>query len=303
MMIGSGLSPEEDKVFLNNLLTEPKPPHKQFIHGGCSVADLHLMAARLCGFFDFSQKTGVCLAVHNKEESGATIFAAVPAHYRALKKYPLSGSTLRLALSSAGMLEKDDSLAFFHNNNVSVVEVYGSTETGGIASRNRSLGEEYFTAFPTVDYRFSHGKLAVKSAYISPDLPLDRDGFFLTADRVEPAGAGFSLRGRSDTVTKVGGKRVDLEEVCNLVKSQPGVDDCVVMVLAEGGGRGSLTGALIEGCEPEPDFSRLKKCWRHLLPLMQYQGLSKMFNKFQLKKTVSMTRVLLPGYYWPNDER
>ena len=236
MMIGSGLSPEEDKVFLNNLLTEPKPPHKQFIHGGCSVADLHLMAARLCGFFDFSQKTGVCLAVHNKEESGATIFAAVPAHYRALKKYPLSGSTLRLALSSAGMLEKDDSLAFFHNNNVSVVEVYGSTETGGIASRNRSLGEEYFTAFPTVDYRFSHGKLAVKSAYISPDLPLDRDGFFLTADRVEPAGAGFSLKGRSDTVTKVGGKRVDLEEVCNLVKSQPGVDDAWLWCLQRGEG-------------------------------------------------------------------
>ncbi len=181
------------------------------------------------------------------QESGATILAAVPAHYRALREKPLSGSSLRLAVSSAGMLARRDSLAFFHNNGVGVVEVYGSTETGGIATRNRAGGEEHFTPFSTVDWKLRDGRLAVRSPYISPDLPLMEDGYFLTADRVEARERGFFLQGRADGVTKVGGKRVDLEEIRGMIKKEPGVIDCVVQALPDTGGRGNRIGALIQG--------------------------------------------------------
>ncbi len=180
----------------------------------------------------------------------ATILASVPAHYRALRDKRIS---LRLAVSSAGMLDVRDNEAFSQLNKTGVEEIYGSTETGGIATRNRFLGEKYFTPFPTIDWRIKNHRLAVRSPYISPDLPVDTEGFFTANDRVDAEEKGsFSLQGRTDAVTKVGGKRVDLEEISALIKAESGVDDCVILALPETGGREHRIGVLIQGETIEP---------------------------------------------------
>ncbi len=190
------------------------------------------------------------------KENEITIFASVPAHYRVLREVKLN-SSLRLAFSSAGMLDAADNGAFCQRNKKGVVEVYGSTETGGIATRNRHLGEEYFTPFATIDWKIIEGQLAVRSAYISPELPIDEEGFFTASDRVEAISRSeFALKGRADTVTKVGGKRVDLEEVRLLIKNEPGVIDCVVMALPETGGRENQIGALIQGANVDAETIR-----------------------------------------------
>jgi len=175
----------------------------------------------------------------------ATILASVPAHYRVLRDKKM---VLRLAFSSAGMLDTEDNQMFSRQNLNGIVEVYGSTETGGIATRNRSLGEEYFTPFSTIRWKVVDSRLAVHSPFVSPELPVDNDGFFSTNDRVEAKDSDhFALQGRIDSVTKVGGKRVDLEEISLRIKKEPGVMDCVVMALPEAGGREHCIGALIEG--------------------------------------------------------
>ncbi len=174
-----------------------------------------------------------------------TIMASVPAHYRVLRNSKMS---LRLAFSSAGMLDAEDNDAFCHKNRMGVTEVYGSTETGGIATRNRWLGEEDFTPFPSIRWKVIKGCLAVRSPYVSPDLPIDEEGFFTANDRVEKRGAdSFILQGRADNVTKVGGKRVDLEEIRRLIKTELSVTDCVVMAIPQAGGRENRIGALIQG--------------------------------------------------------
>lgn len=184
------------------------------------------------------------------KEKRATVLAAVPAHYRALRETKLKTPDLRIAFSSAGMLEQEDGKAFFDNNGVGVTEVYGSTETGGIATRNRGQSEEYFTAFATVDWQVHDDCLAVRSPYLSAGLALDEDGFFLTADRAEIVEHnGFILKGRADTVTKVGGKRVDLEEIRTALKEIAGVSDCVVMALPEKSGREHRLAALIQAVD------------------------------------------------------
>jgi acyl-coenzyme A synthetase/AMP-(fatty) acid ligase len=178
-----------------------------------------------------------------------TLLASVPAHYRALREVKKDIS-LRLAFSSAGMLDAGDNAAFSRRHKVGVVEVYGSTETGGIATRNRFLGEDFFTPFPTLDWQIVEERLAVRSPYISPDLPLDTNGFFTSSDRVQACAMNtFALKGRTDAVTKVGGKRVDLEEIRALIKKIAGVADCAVMALAESGGREHQIGVLIQGQE------------------------------------------------------
>jgi acyl-coenzyme A synthetase/AMP-(fatty) acid ligase len=182
------------------------------------------------------------------QDCAATILISVPAHYRALRGKRTMGASLRLAFSSAGTLEIEDNNRFCHNNAVGIVEVYGSTETGGIALRNRSRGEEQFSPYPTVDWKIEGQQLMVRSPYLSPELVRGTDVYFSTGDRVETCGqTGFYLKGRADSITKVAGNRVDLEEISTFLKQQPGVADCLVLALAEGGGRQHRIVVVIEG--------------------------------------------------------
>lgn len=177
---------------------------------------------------------------------GATVLVSIPAQYRALRDTSLADAKLRLAFSSAGMLQAEDNEAFYRQNKVGVVEVYGSTETGGIATRNRFLGETCFTPFPTVSWKIREQRICVRSPYISADLPLAADGYFIAGDRVEACANGFALMGRMDGVAKVGGKRVDLEEIRAIILQEPGVADCVVMALNESGGRENRLAAMVQ---------------------------------------------------------
>ncbi len=186
-----------------------------------------------------------------------TILVAVPAHYRSLMHQPLPAGSLRLAFSSAGMLGERENNVFFTHNKVGIVEVFGSTETGGIGERNRSRGDNHFTGFPVVDVKQCNGRLAVRSPFLSPDLPVDGEGFFLTADRVKlRQDRGFSFQGRSDNINKVGGKRADLDEIRGLILEQPEVADCLLVALPEEGGRGHRIGALVQGKEIIPPTIR-----------------------------------------------
>ena len=178
----------------------------------------------------------------------ATVLAAVPAHYRGLCDRPLEAPGLRLACSSAGMLNRDDAFAFHHHNGIGITEVYGSTETGGIASRNQAEGQTCFVPFGPVQWTCRHGLLALRSPFLSAELACDRQGFFLTGDRIEPWDEqSFQLIGRIDGIVKVGGKRVDLEEVRTVISKYAGVEDCVALALPTAGGRGNLVAALVQG--------------------------------------------------------
>jgi acyl-coenzyme A synthetase/AMP-(fatty) acid ligase len=175
----------------------------------------------------------------------ATILAAVPAHYRVLRDKALG---LRLAFSSAGMLDREDAEDFARHNPRGIVEVYGSTETGGIATRSRARGEEQFTPFSLISWKRCEGRLAVASPYLSPELGVDGDGYFLTNDRIKVTeDGGFLIKGRIDAITKVGGKRVDLDEIWVLIKGMEAVEDCYVIALPEPSGREHRICALVEG--------------------------------------------------------
>jgi acyl-coenzyme A synthetase/AMP-(fatty) acid ligase len=166
------------------------------------------------------------------KEYKATIFAGAPAHYRALRGMGVSDHGLRLAVSSGGLLPEEDSLWFSSHTGVGVTEIYGSTETGGVAQRDRADGEEHWTPFPCVRRRIRNERLSVRSPFLSPGLPLDPEGFFLTGDRAreEPDGR-FSLLGRADGIVKVAGKRVSLEEVEARIKTLELVRDAYVLAL------------------------------------------------------------------------
>lgn len=192
------------------------------------------------------------------EQNSATVLASVPAHYRALGGRELH-SSLRLAFSSAGMLPEDDNTKFCEQNTIEIVEVYGSTETGGLASRNRAAKEKFFTPLQAVTWQIRKERLYVRSSFLSPDVPVDTDNWFLSGDRVQQQGKnGFSLHGRADAITKVAGERVDLDEIRDLLQQQKGVAECVVIPLADKSGRGNRIAALVRSNEDNLDLAPIK---------------------------------------------
>ncbi len=199
------------------------------------------------------------------EASRATILVSVPVHYRAMKETDVPCPPPRLAFSSAGPLDADDADAFFQKTGTGVTEIYGSTETGGIAARCRAEGRQDLRPFSPVDWKIAAGQLHVRSPFLSPELPTDAKGYFKTGDRAAAApDGGFTLLGRTDGVVKVGGKRVDTEEIRERIRSFPGVKEAVVAALPTENGRQSAIGALVEG-DVDPDALR-RQLADHLAP-------------------------------------
>jgi len=180
------------------------------------------------------------------QEHRASVLVSVPAHYRVLKTDDLERHDLRLAFSSAGMLDKEDAGYFYQKTGMDITEVYGSTETGGVATRRRSIDGDLWNAMEPVDWKIREARLHVRSAFISPELPRDAEGFFATADRADSEDdQRFILRGRADDIVKIGGKRVDLTAVQLKLKEIPGVRDAVVISIPTGNGRQNELAALV----------------------------------------------------------
>ncbi len=193
------------------------------------------------------------------QDNNASILVSVPAHYRALNGHPFARHSLRLAFSSAGILAPDDALAFSAQTGTGIAEIYGSTETGGIAARVRADGEIDFQPYPGIDIKIEADRLKVRSDYLSPELPLDGDGYFTTGDRARATpGNRFELLGRVDGIVKVGGRRVDLEAVRECLKRQPGITDALAISLSVDMGRENLVVAVVEGHSETVDLTSLR---------------------------------------------
>ena len=196
-------------------------------------------------------------------DTSPTIFVSVPVHYRAMKDNPPDQGALRLAFSSAGPLAAVDGMAFSSTTGVDLVEVYGSTETGGIATRCRAKGEEGFTPYRCIQWRIAGDSLDVRSPFLSQELPVRNSGWFTAADRVKALGnEGFVITGRTDTVVKVGGNRVDLEKIRQLMLRIDGVDEALVLANPADTGRDTEVVALVVG---SVDSNEVKAALDHVL--------------------------------------
>ena len=181
-------------------------------------------------------------------DTSATILVSVPAHFRALKGHDFPDHSLRLAFSSAGVLDQRDETDFRRRNNVVVMEVYGSTETGGIAFRCRGRDETLFSPFSVIEAQVAQEALRIRSPFVSPEIVRDDLGFYLVPDRVKSCpGNTFAILGRSDTIVKIAGIRVDLDQVRTVLKTMDGVRDALVLTTPVPRGRAFDICALVEG--------------------------------------------------------
>jgi acyl-coenzyme A synthetase/AMP-(fatty) acid ligase len=105
-------------------------------------------------------------------------------------------------------------------------EIFGSTETGVIASRRQVHGGEDWTLLPGNKIRTdAEGRMAVHPAYM--------DGWQQTQDVIEPTAGGFRFLGRADRIVKIEGERVSLPELEAALENLPQVAEAAVVALPE----------------------------------------------------------------------
>lgn len=143
----------------------------------------------------------------------ACVLVASPAHLKRLPEHldwRGAASMLCAVFSSGGPLTPEASAACARLLGRIPTEIYGSSETGGIAWRARQPGGSgAWEALPGVKWRTdAGGQLEVRSPH------LDTDGWVHMADRVEAAPGGhFMLLGRSDRIVKIEEKRISLDAI------------------------------------------------------------------------------------------
>lgn len=110
-------------------------------------------------------------------------------------------------------------------------EVYGSSETGALATRMQDIAPAYWRTLPGVSVaREPHsGQLEVRAPWL-PD-----EHAWLMADRGEvQADGGFSLLGRADRIVKVAEKRISLDALERVLCTLPSVEAVRVFQFPEG---------------------------------------------------------------------
>ena len=151
---------------------------------------------------------------------------------------------LGTVFSSGGPLPGDVAARYAEYLEHPIVEVYGSTETGGIAHRSVLTANEIvpWTVFPNIAISTSEksGLLSIKSPFTGvPD-------WYVTSDRVELLPGGrFLLQGRADRIVKLEERRISLDELEGRLARCPEVESVRVLALVGAEGDRSVLGAVV----------------------------------------------------------
>ncbi len=199
----------------------------------------------------------------------ADVLVSVPIHLRSLTVLEAGElPSFAAVFSSGAALPAETATALVEDLGLSVTEIYGASETGGIAWRRHtphvhgSADESpVWQPLPGVEVEVdANGRLLLRSPFLPPDAPVP----FACADQIERAEGGrFRLLGRRDGVLKIGGKRVALAEVEQRLLAQSGLADAAVVATAIEGPRGQEIVAAVVPRDPGQDPAEVVARVRH----------------------------------------
>lgn len=173
-------------------------------------------------------------------------------------------------VTSGALLRAETSAAAKRVFGIAPLEVFGSTETGGVAWRRQGGeappdGFDWIVMAPVKVRRSPDGRLAVASPFSFMKWYVMGDGA-----EISPDGRRFRLLGRMDRMAKIAEQRVSLPEMEAKMCALPCVKEAALAVLD--GARGPCLGAVVALRVNAADAARGKKALaldlrRGLLPL------------------------------------
>ena len=147
------------------------------------------------------------------------ILVTTPIHLRTLVRSGIQWPQCEFLLLATASLSRDlaqQAEALFH---APVKEIYGSTETGAIASR-RTVQSEYWQFYDGIEHRCRDGHCVIDGAHIPKPFKL-HDQVVTGEDN------RYKLLGRNEDLVKIGGKRASLADLNHKLLQIPGVKDGV----------------------------------------------------------------------------
>lgn len=157
------------------------------------------------------------------------VLVATPAHLKRLPEqleWRAVRGQLRAVFSSGGPLPDHAAAQVRVLLGQAPIEVFGSSETGGIAWRRCEAPPSAWQALPGVRWRIEEGQLAVASPHLATT------AWWRSEDRAEIADdGGFRLLGRADRIVKIEERRVSLDALERALRADPAVADARVLVL------------------------------------------------------------------------
>ena len=145
------------------------------------------------------------------------VLISTPVHLRALLTAELRLPALELIVSATAMLPANLAREVESRYGAPLLEIYGSTETGQMASRRTAL-EDQWRLWPDVRLTLSDGRCQAQGGHVERPTAL--------ADVLEPIGEEhFLLHGRTADLVNIAGKRSSLAYLNHQLNAIPGVVD------------------------------------------------------------------------------
>jgi len=151
-----------------------------------------------------------------------------------------------LFVSSTAPLDEKSICSFNEKFSADIMQIYGSTETGGIAYKINT--NPLWKPFTQVDiYTNQAQELEVKSPFVSRKLYansfIDTKGKIKTFDYIEEEKGGFTLIGRSAKIFKLAGKRYSTVHIEHILESISDIHRALVFVVLK---KDSLRGECLD---------------------------------------------------------
>jgi acyl-coenzyme A synthetase/AMP-(fatty) acid ligase len=165
------------------------------------------------------------------------VLVSTPLHLRALAESAVRFPQIALVVSATAPLDAELARRVENRLGCPLLEIFGSTETCAIATRQTSRTAEW-TMYGGVTIEAAPDHTRVNAAWFPGEQILN--------DVLEPRAAGtFVLRGRNSDVVEVGGKRASLADITRRICSVPGVEDAVAFQPETSAGSANRVAALI----------------------------------------------------------
>ena len=166
----------------------------------------------------------------------------------------------RLIFSSGGPLPAATAVHYFEQLGGAPIEIFGSTETGGIAWRQQTMLSDAWTPLPgiTVTRDADDGALLLQSPFLQTEALLRMDD----AVALLPQGR-FQLKGRLDRTVKIEEKRLSLPEMEAVLARHEWITAAALVVLdsqpADAPSRLTLGAVLVLAATGTAEWTRLGK--------------------------------------------
>lgn len=152
----------------------------------------------------------------------STLLITTPVHLRACVDAGIDWPPLGGIISATAPLAPETAQRAERLFACEVREIYGSTETGAIATR-RTATEEQWQLHPSLTLREGDGAVQVSGGHLPQPVALN-DSLILGEN------GRFTLQGRDSDMIKIAGKRASLGDLNHQLLSIPGVEDGVFLL-------------------------------------------------------------------------